>query len=424
MTTATQTIPKGYKQTDIGIIPADWDVKQLGDLFDITSSKRVFQSEWQTRGVPFYRARELAVLSETGSVDNELFISPEMYRAFKNSYGVPQTGDILVTGVGTLGKVYVVPGDHDFYFKDGNIIWFKIAGKVNSNFLRQLYLTRLITKQIEDASAGTTVGTYTITGAKKTTIPYPSKEEQTAIATALSDADALITKLKALIEKKRNIKQGAMQELLTGKIRLPGFTGKWTIQKLASLGSFRGGSGFPLRYQGVKGGDYPFYKVSDMNNEGNSTFMFDSNHWISETVRKQSGANTFPVNTIVFAKIGAAIFLERKKILSRESCIDNNMMGFILNEIKVNPRFIHYLFHNIKLGKLVSATALPSLNGKGIGELIFGIPELPEQTAIASVLSDMDAEIEKLESELTKYRNIKQGMMQNLLTGKIRLITK
>src|SRR3989338_5084071 len=105
MTTATHKIPSGYKQTDIGVVPVDWDVKQLGELFDITSSKRVFQSEWKTRGVPFYRARELAVLSEAGSVDNELFISPEMYQAFKNSYGVPQADDVLVTGVGTLGKV-------------------------------------------------------------------------------------------------------------------------------------------------------------------------------------------------------------------------------------------------------------------------------------------------------------------------------
>ncbi|NUM46124.1 MAG: restriction endonuclease subunit S [Anaerolineales bacterium] len=210
----------GYKQTELGLIPEDWEIKRLGELFEITSSKRVFQSEWKNKGIPFYRARELAVLGENGFVRNELFISKEMYENFKKTYGVPKIGDMLVTGVGTLGKVYVVPDDQEFYFKDGNIIWFQNSGKVNSDFLRQLYLTPLIMKQIEDASAGTTVGTYTISGAKKTIIPYPYLDEQTAIADILSDMDAEIAALEAKLVKARQVKQGMMQELLTGRIRL------------------------------------------------------------------------------------------------------------------------------------------------------------------------------------------------------------
>ena len=129
MSEQTKTIPKGYKQTDVGVIPKDWDLKSLGELFIITSSKRVFQSEWKSEGIPFYRARELAVLGECGRVNNELIISREMYETYKKMYGVPQIGDMLVTGVGTLGKVYVVSDNHEFYFKDGNIIWFKISEK-------------------------------------------------------------------------------------------------------------------------------------------------------------------------------------------------------------------------------------------------------------------------------------------------------
>jgi type I restriction enzyme S subunit len=213
-------VGRGYKQTEVGIIPEDWEVKRLGDLFEITSSKRVFQSEWTTQGIPFYRARELAVLGESGFVCNELFITNEMYDAFKRSYGVPSIGDMLVTGVGTLGKAYVVTGDHEFYFKDGNIIWFKIAGKVTPEFLRQLYLTPLIEKQISDGSAGTTVGTYTISGAKKTVIPLPPLPEQRAIATVLSDMDAELAALEQKRDKTKAIKQGMMQELLRGRIRL------------------------------------------------------------------------------------------------------------------------------------------------------------------------------------------------------------
>lgn len=198
----------------------EWAVKSLGELFEITSSKRVFQSEWKLEGVPFYRARELAVLGETGNVENELFISKNMYDSFKCAHGVPEVGDMLVTGVGTLGKVYVVTGDHDFYFKDGNIIWFKIRGSVSADFLKQLYLIPMVKKQIFDASAGTTVGTYTISGAKKTTIPFPSLPEQTAIATILSDMDTELAALESRLAKARQIKQGMMQELLTGRIRL------------------------------------------------------------------------------------------------------------------------------------------------------------------------------------------------------------
>src|SRR5690606_1376164 len=123
-------------------------------------------------------------------------------------------------GVGTLGKVYIVPNDHEFYFKDGNIIWYKIQGSVVPEFLRHLYLTKLIIKQINDGSAGTTVGTYTISGAKNTIIPFPDLSEQRAIAEVLSDMDAEIDALEKRRAKLRDIKQGMMQELLTGRIRL------------------------------------------------------------------------------------------------------------------------------------------------------------------------------------------------------------
>ena len=210
----------GYKQTKVGVIPKDWEAKRIGELFEVTSSKRVFQSEWKTKGVPFYRARELAVLGEQGFVENELFISREMYDAYKNAHGVPKVGDILVTGVGTLGKVHIVSDDHEFYFKDGNIIWFKSSGRASSDYVRQLYLTQLVIRQIENASAGTTVGTYTISGAKETIIPFPPLPEQRAIATVLSDMDAELAALEARREKTHVLKQGMMQELLTGRIRL------------------------------------------------------------------------------------------------------------------------------------------------------------------------------------------------------------
>jgi type I restriction enzyme S subunit len=217
--TKKQNIKQGAMQ-ELLKPKVNWVMKKLGDLFEITSSKRVFQSEWKNEGVPFYRARELAVLSEKGIVDNELFITRDMYETYKRQYGVPKIGDMLVTGVGTLGKTFVVKDNREFYFKDGNIIWFKINGGINSSFLQQLYLTKFIKKQIEDSSAGTTVGTYTISVAQKTIVPYPPKEEQIQIANILTDMDAEIEVLEKKLHKYKMIKQGMMQILLTGKIRL------------------------------------------------------------------------------------------------------------------------------------------------------------------------------------------------------------
>ncbi len=144
----------------------DWQTKKLGDLYDITSSKRVFKSEWKRGGVPFYRAREIVKLAKQGYVDNDLFISEEMYKKYSEKYGSPKEGDIMVTGVGTLGICYVVKKNDKFYFKDGNIIWLKTKHDANSRFIEYAFKS-IFRKEIENGG-GATVGTYTIIKAKNT----------------------------------------------------------------------------------------------------------------------------------------------------------------------------------------------------------------------------------------------------------------
>jgi restriction endonuclease S subunit len=188
------------------------------------------------------------------------------------------------------------------------------------------------------------------------------------------------------------------------------------------VGSFRGGSGFPVKHQGTKGGTYPFFKVSDMNNGGNELFMRTARHYIAESQRKQMGAVVMPKDAIVFAKVGAAIFLERKRILSQPSCIDNNMAAFVLDPAKADVRFVHYLLTNFAMASLAATTALPSLNGGQLRSIPLSLPtELDEQRGIAHVLGDADSELDALEVRLTKAKAIKQGMMQELLTGRTRL---
>lgn len=195
----------------------------------------------------------------------------------------------------------------------------------------------------------------------------------------------------------------------------------WCASQLGDFGILRSGNGFPVKHQGHREGDYPFFKVSDMNNPGNEMFMDYSNHWIDEDVRRALSAEAFPAGSIVFAKIGAAIFLERKRLLVRDSCLDNNMMAYVLTDRSASTRFFHYVLLRVELAKLVSTTALPSLSGRQIASVRVPIPPPHEQRAIAEALSDVDALLGAADALIAKKRAIKQAAMQQLLTGKTRL---
>jgi type I restriction enzyme, S subunit len=188
------------------------------------------------------------------------------------------------------------------------------------------------------------------------------------------------------------------------------------------VGTFRGGSGFPTRYQGGKSEELPFFKVSDMNNLGNKLFMRRANNYISEFQRKAIGAVRIPAGAIVFAKVGAAVFLERKRILAQDSCIDNNMAAFIVDQNRVDVRFAHYLLTAFNMSSLVATTALPSLNSGQLCSMPLLLPEnLEEQRRVVNALGEADEMVAALERMITKKQAIKKGMMQQLLTGKSRL---
>jgi len=188
------------------------------------------------------------------------------------------------------------------------------------------------------------------------------------------------------------------------------------------VGAFRGGSGFPTRFQGHKSGELPFFKVSDMNRPGNELFMRRANNYISDSQRKTIGAARIPAGSIVFAKVGAAVFLERKRILAQDSCIDNNMAAFIVNRGRVDVRFAHYLLTAFKVSSLAATTALPSLNGGQLRSIPLLVPEdIHDQRQVAAALGDADDLISTLERLIAKKQAIRRGMMQQLLTGQARL---
>ena len=161
-------------------IPENWCWCRLKSIVSVVSARRVHQSDWRSEGVPFYRAREIGKLADTGSVDNELFITEALYAEFSSS-GVPHPGDLMVTAVGTLGKTYIVKDGDRFYYKDASVICFENFGRINPAYLKLLMYSPYMEEQIKQNSAGTTVGTITIVKANEYLIPLPPLMEQQRI---------------------------------------------------------------------------------------------------------------------------------------------------------------------------------------------------------------------------------------------------
>ncbi len=191
----------------------------------------------------------------------------------------------------------------------------------------------------------------------------------------------------------------------------------WREVELREIGSFVSGNGFPLMYQGEKDGELPFYKVSDFNNNNDDIYLHEANNYISLSLSNKLHCNIIPNNSIVFAKIGAAILLERKRLTSQDCCIDNNMMSFQM--YKCDEKYMLYVLKTITFGNLVNTTALPALKTIDLQNLKISLPiSLSEQQQIATILSAADRAIEQTEELIEKYKNIKKGLMQDLLNPK------
>lgn len=189
-----------------------WEKRRLGDIMDVTSVKRIHQSDWTTTGVPFYRARDLVSLSKNAPIAEPIFIDKDTYEDYSKKSGKVKSNELLVTGVGTLGVAYLVPNDEPRYFKDGNVIWFR-NNTLNGNFLYYSFMTTHVQKFIK-LSAGTgTVGTYTIESGKKTTIGVPIKYEQQKIGGLFQKLDQLITVNQRRVDLLKQEKKALLQKM-------------------------------------------------------------------------------------------------------------------------------------------------------------------------------------------------------------------
>jgi len=397
----------GYKQTEVGVIPDDWIIKQISEFSDLLSSRRIFENDYVSTGIPFYRGTEISLLIDGKDFENKYFITREKYDSIKRQYGAPKRDEILITAVGTLANVYLIGDDKEFYFKDGNLIWLRNINNIDIRyFATQL---RNYRQNIINNAIGSSQKALTIVVLKETLIPLPpTKAEQRAIATALSDTEALIQSLEKLIAKKRNIKQGAMQKLLKPKEG-------WVVKKLGEIGEIITGNTPPTEVKAYWNGNVPWITPTDISLKKD---IFYSEREITALGLKV--ARKVPPNTLLVTCIAS---IGKNAILKRAgSC--NQQINAIIPNSSNNVEFLYYMVENSKQYLLSKAgiTATNIISKKDFSEITFSIPLLAEQTRIATILSDMDAEIAALETKLEKYKQVKQGMMQELLTGRTRLV--
>ncbi|MBC6476653.1 MAG: restriction endonuclease subunit S [Hormoscilla sp. GM7CHS1pb] len=375
-------VPEGYKKTEVGVIPEDWEVISLGELTSfVRSGKSVVKKE--LGNYPLYGST--GVISYSQSFEYE--------------------GDaILVARVGTAGKVNFVSGKYGV--SDNTII---VKFKKNSNIHFFLYQFRK--KNLNSLVFGSVQPLITGTQLKNLSVLNPKLEEQRAIAQTLSDVDGLIAALDKLIAKKRNIKTATMQELLTGKKRLPGF-GEGKSYKNTEVGVI------PEDWKVIKLGD--ILKIR----HGKSQHEIIDPNGIYPILA--TGGEIGRTNTPLYSD--PSVLIGRKGTIDSPRYMDSpfwTVETLFYSEIfkHTDAKFVFYKFYLIDWYSYNEASGVPSLNAATIEDINQAFAALKEEEcAIATILSDMDGEIAALEKRRAKTQAMKQGMMQELLTGKTRLI--
>jgi type I restriction enzyme S subunit len=314
-----------------------------------------------------------------------------------------------------IGKCVSYQGDEDIYI-GGDIIALTPNSNYNSLYLAFAQNSMPVIKQKSVLGQGHTVVHIYTEHIKSLVMPIPPLPEQQAIATALSDIDGLISSLTKLIDKKKNIKQGAMQELLTGKKRIDGFSGDWVEKELGDIGNIATGNTPPTIDISNYGNEYLFVSPADL---GMSKYVQNTDKKLSE---KGFGiSRKFPKGSILFTCIGSTI---GKSSIAPVDVTSNQQINAIFPNSNYSTDFIYYMLNYLvtEIKSLASEQAVPIINKSNFEKIQILLPNILEQTAIAQIIADMDSEIEKLTQKSTKYKHIKQGMMQELLTGKRRLI--
>ena len=405
-----------YKQTELGLIPEDWEVKKLGDIGDVKMCKRIFANQTSEIGdVPFYKIG-------TFGKEPDAYINQELYKEYRNKYSFPKMGEILLSASGTVGRTVIYNGE-DAYFQDSNIVWIENDENLTTN--DYLYYTYQIVKYQSEGGTIQRLYNSIIKSAKFRCPPLP---EQKKIADCLSTWDVAIEKQNALINALTDRKKALMQQLLTGKKRLPGFSGEWKEVKLGSIcENFQNGNAFSAKDYKKTG--IPIVTMGNINLGGYFYFSESkSNFWIED---KSLERYEIKKGDLIIAMTDVT---PEKNLIGLTSIIDidrifylNQRVGHIILKPKLaDTDFIFYLSQNSYWRNQCKAFATlgvqANLGTNDIKNINIKLPSLSEQTAIAEILATADRELQLQKEKLFQLQTQKKGLMQVLLTGKKRLL--
>lgn len=401
-------VPEGYKSTDLGVIPKDWEVNRLGDIAIISSGGTPSRSNLS------YWNGDIPWITTTQINFNTIFSSEEFITklGLNNSSAKMYDKNTLLMAMYGQGKTR------------GKVAILGIKATINqacasiqinrSNFNKYIFFY-LSQKYEEIRQLSNTGNQENLNGnlIKSILLPLPPLPEQKAIARVLSDVDELIRECDLLIAKKRDIKQGTMQQLLTGKKRLPGFSGEWEMKTMKEVCSVNQGLQIAIekRLKNYVPNSKKYITIQYLNQSKDIEYIKD--YSLSVCCTEEDILMTRTGNTGIVISDVSGVF-------------HNNFFKINFNKKLIERKFLIKYLSSDKLQKIILAKAgtstIPDLNHNDFYSIPISLPTLSEQKAIAQILSDMDAEIESLEKKRDKYKAIKQGLMQELLTGKIRLI--
>lgn len=431
----------GYKMTEVGVIPEDWEVKNVSESCLIKA-----RIGWQGLKKSEYMSSGDYLLITGTDFDNGqvnwkscAYVSKARYEQDSNIKIRPQ--DILISKDGTIGKVaYLGMIPKAGTLNSGIFVIRANERKIDQVFLSKIFMSFYFEDFLNRLVAGSTINHLYQKDFVKFCFPLPNSEEQAAIATALSDVDSLISALTKKIEKKKAIKQGLMQQLLTGKKRLPGYEKnrepvqtEWgaipkdwktlSIGKCCSIKARIGWQGLK-KSEYLSSGEYVLVTGTDFLN---GRIDWKSCVYVSKKRYEQDANIQIVKHDILITKDGT---IGKVAFLDDVPCLGTLNSGIFvvrshseeLDQCYLSKIFESFIFDAF-LESLVAGSTINHLYQKDFVHFNFPVPPtMSEQTAIANILSDCDSEIAALEEKRDKYKEIKQGMMQQLLTGKIRLI--
>ena len=409
-----ESIPPGYKQTEMGVIPVDWSIEKLNDISIISRlAGAEYTSFWEEtydgeiialRGFNIGRGR--IIEKDLVCISNELSLKLKRSRLCK--------GDVVYPCVGSIGNAVVIMEDDKYHIQQNIARITPNPENISSKYLANYLMSFLGEREVSRFNASSSQPSVLVGSLRQYRIPLPPiLAEQEAISQALTDTDALIESLEQLIAKKRQIKQGAMQELLTGKRRLPGFSGEWEVKPFGDIAQLR-----KDRIDPRKTGGHEFcIELEHIEQETGCLIGY------TMTGEGSSLKSVFKKEDVLFGKLRA--YLRKYWLADREGVCSTEMWVLVAKQSLVIPQFLLQLVKEDKFVEAASSaygTHMPRSDWNVVKKYEVHLPPLEEQTSIATILSDMDAEITSLEEKLVKTRQIKQGMMQELLTGRIRLV--